>query len=46
MAEKTIPDVSDSARDEQTSSRISVNPLYTPADLSGTDYDRDIGFPG
>jgi methylmalonyl-CoA mutase N-terminal domain/subunit len=46
MAEKTIPDISDSARDEQTSSRISVNPLYTPADLSGTDYDRDIGFPG
>ncbi|MGH9523671.1 MAG: methylmalonyl-CoA mutase family protein, partial [Terriglobales bacterium] len=43
MAEKTIPDVN---TDEQTSSRISINPLYTPADLSGTDYDRDLGFPG
>ena len=46
MAEKTIPEVNSTARDEQTSSHISVNPLYTPADLAGTDYDRDIGFPG
>ena len=46
MAEKTISEGKQSVRDEQTSSHISVNPLYTPADLSGTDYDRDIGYPG
>ena len=46
MAEKTIPDLKSSVREEQTSSRISVNPLYTPADLAGTDYDRDLGYPG
>ncbi|MBZ5566216.1 MAG: methylmalonyl-CoA mutase family protein [Acidobacteriia bacterium] len=32
--------------DQQTSSHISVHPLYTPADLSGLDYDRDVGYPG
>jgi methylmalonyl-CoA mutase N-terminal domain/subunit len=32
--------------EEQTSSQISVHPLYTPADLSGLDYDRDVGYPG
>ncbi len=31
---------------QETSSHIVVNPLYTPADLAGTDYDHDIGFPG
>ena len=46
MAEKTIPDLKNSTREEQTSSHISVNPLYTPADLSGSDYDRDLGYPG
>jgi methylmalonyl-CoA mutase, N-terminal domain len=39
---KKIPATSE----EQTSSRISVHPLYTPADLSGLDYDRDVGYPG
>jgi len=34
------------ALDPQTSSHISVRPLYTPADLAGWDYDRDIGYPG
>src|ERR1051326_2799476 len=46
MAEKTISDVKNAAPEEQTSSHISINPLYTPADLSGSDYDRDIGYPG
>jgi methylmalonyl-CoA mutase N-terminal domain/subunit len=32
--------------DQQTSSHIPVNPLYTPADLAGRDYDRDLGYPG
>src|SRR5512140_2307257 len=46
MSEKTIPDVKNTVHEEQTSSHISVNPLYTPADLSGSDYDRDLGYPG
>ncbi|HVO80073.1 MAG TPA: methylmalonyl-CoA mutase family protein [Terriglobales bacterium] len=35
------------AADEQrTSSHIPVRPLYTPADLEGWDYDRQVGWPG
>src|SRR6266478_3145121 len=30
----------------QTSSQIPVHPLYTPGDLAGSDYDRDVGYPG
>ncbi len=30
----------------QTSSHIPVQPLYTPGDLAGSDYDRDLGYPG
>jgi len=30
----------------ETTSRIPVEPLYTPADLDGWDYDREVGFPG
>lgn len=32
--------------DPQTSSQIPVHPLYTPSDLTGSDYDRDVGYPG
>ncbi len=32
--------------DPRTSSGIPVRPLYTPADLAGRDYDRDLGHPG
>ena len=32
--------------DQQTSSHIPVRPLYTPADLVGWDFDRDVGYPG
>ncbi len=31
---------------EETSSRIPVQALYTPADLADWDYDRDVGYPG
>jgi methylmalonyl-CoA mutase N-terminal domain/subunit len=31
---------------QETSSHIVVNPLYTPGNLEATDYDRDIGYPG
>jgi len=34
------------AGEEQTSSHIPVRPLYTPADLEGWDYDRQVGYPG
>ncbi len=30
----------------ETISGLPVNPLYTPADISGLDYLRDLGFPG
>ena len=30
----------------ETESHIEVRPLYTPADLEGWDYDRDVGYPG
>src|SRR3954451_17424020 len=31
---------------QETTSHITVNPLYSPADLDGFDPDRDLGFPG
>ena len=34
------------APEQETSSHISVHPLYTPSDLEGWDYDRDLNFPG
>ena len=49
MAEKDVlPAVkkNPATSEEQTSSHISVHPLYTPADLAGLDYDRDVGYPG
>ncbi len=32
--------------DPETASHIVIRPLYTPADLEGWDYDRQVGFPG
>ncbi|HMC74035.1 MAG TPA: methylmalonyl-CoA mutase family protein, partial [Terriglobales bacterium] len=32
--------------EQQTSSQIPVQPLYTPADLENSDYDAQIGYPG
>src|SRR5271167_2191660 len=34
------------ADEQETSSHISVHPLYSPADLDGWDYDRDLNYPG
>jgi methylmalonyl-CoA mutase, N-terminal domain len=31
---------------QETSSHIVVNPLYTPSDLEGWNYDQQAGFPG
>ena len=32
--------------DPENSSHIPVHPLYTSSDLTGWDYDRDVGYPG
>jgi methylmalonyl-CoA mutase N-terminal domain/subunit len=40
---KTRPD---DAREIETSSHIPINPLYTPADLKGSDYETEVGYPG
>src|SRR5437868_4349765 len=34
------------ATEIETSSHIVVNPLYTPADLKGSDYESEVGYPG
>src|SRR5664280_1796867 len=34
------------APEQETSSHIGIHPLYTPADLEGWDYDRDLSYPG
>jgi methylmalonyl-CoA mutase N-terminal domain/subunit len=34
------------AAEVETSSHIQVNPLYTPADLKGSDYEGEVGYPG
>ncbi len=36
----------DTAAEIETSSHIRVNPLYTPADLKGSDYESEVGYPG
>jgi methylmalonyl-CoA mutase, N-terminal domain len=40
---KTRPDPDP---ETETSSHIPVNPLYTPADLKGSDYESEVGYPG
>ncbi|HEU5452701.1 MAG TPA: methylmalonyl-CoA mutase family protein, partial [Terriglobales bacterium] len=44
-AEKPVADAP-KPEPQETSSHIPVNPLYTPADLSGWDYDQQVGYPG
>ena len=45
MTEKLNPRT-DAAAEIETSSHIPVNPLYTPADLKGCDYESEVGYPG
>src|ERR1700741_984132 len=40
---KSPPEV---ASEIETSSHIPVKPLYSPADLKGTDYESEVGYPG
>ena len=46
MPATKTPSASKVAEQQETSSHIVVHPLYTPVDLEGVDYDRDIGYPG
>src|SRR5271163_3246898 len=41
-----MPDKIKAAAEVETSSHIAVNPLYTPADLKGSDYEGEVGYPG
>ena len=34
------------AEQQETSSHVSIKPLYTPADLEGWDHDCQLGYPG
>jgi len=43
---KTKPVSGKLAENQETSSHVAIHPLYTPADLEGWDYDRELGFPG
>lgn len=45
-AADTKPKLKPELREQQTSSHIPVHPLYTPGDLAGWDYDREVGYPG
>jgi methylmalonyl-CoA mutase N-terminal domain/subunit len=46
MSEKPRSGAAISSADPQTSSHIPVHPLYTPGDLEGWDYTRQVGYPG
>jgi methylmalonyl-CoA mutase N-terminal domain/subunit len=50
MTDVKAPDSSTKREDllpsEETSSHITVRPLYTPADLAAWNHDRDVGYPG
>jgi methylmalonyl-CoA mutase N-terminal domain/subunit len=43
---KTKPVSGKLTENRETSSHVAIHPLYTPADLEGWDYDRELGFPG
>ncbi|HWR36778.1 MAG TPA: methylmalonyl-CoA mutase family protein [Clostridia bacterium] len=47
MVDKVKQEVSTQLADvQETPSHISINPLYTPADLEGWEYDQQVGYPG
>jgi methylmalonyl-CoA mutase N-terminal domain/subunit len=43
---RTSSGTSAASLDPETSSHIPVKPLYTPADLKGSDYESEVGYPG
>jgi methylmalonyl-CoA mutase N-terminal domain/subunit len=46
MADKIKVAAQKVAVEVETSSHMTVNPLYTPADLKGSDYESEVGYPG
>src|SRR3954470_12011617 len=46
MPEKVKNSASTMADEQETSSHISVRPLYTPVDLENWDQAQDVGYPG
>jgi methylmalonyl-CoA mutase N-terminal domain/subunit len=46
MADKVKVAAPSVAVEVETSSHIPVNPLYTPLDLKGSDYESEVGYPG
>src|SRR5689334_13448750 len=48
QAEQYAPRIAEQGERKKfrTDCEIDIKPLYTPLDLAGTDYLRDIGFPG
>src|SRR5882672_9570910 len=46
MSDKIAAPAKPKFSEQETHSNIRVNPLYTPADLPGWDYDHELGYPG
>lgn len=47
MAETKVKPAGTTKTDNlETTSHIEIHPLYTPADLEGFEYEKDLGFPG
>jgi methylmalonyl-CoA mutase N-terminal domain/subunit len=46
MTSKLQSHPTDTPADFETSSGIPIKPLYTPADLKGSDYESEVGCPG
>jgi len=46
MSDKVKAATQSAVADVETSSHIPVNPLYTPQDLKGSDYESEVGYPG
>jgi methylmalonyl-CoA mutase N-terminal domain/subunit len=42
----TVKAAPQGAAEFETSSHMAVKPLYTPADLKGSDYESEVGYPG
>ena len=46
MSDKAVASAKPKISEQETSSHIPVQPLYTPIDLADWDYDHEVGYPG
>jgi methylmalonyl-CoA mutase N-terminal domain/subunit len=46
MSDKVVAPARAKVSEQESSSHIPVQPLYTPADLADWGYDRELGYPG